>query len=138
MRDTVPVLAIDGDLANGRKEGGDTFFLRILFEKGRGLATGYELVSGSPADLEKPDLHKYPSIYLLNVRELSDKALRNLEEYVRQGGSVAFFLGERVNPEFYNQEALRRRHRPVPRAAGGTALARTDQGRNPGADGHPP
>lgn len=103
VRETVPILAIDGDPSNGRKEGGDTYFLHVLFRKGSDLAAGYELVSGSPLDLEKPDLHKYPSIYLCNVRELNDKARQNLEEYVRQGGSVAFFLGERVNAEFYNK-----------------------------------
>ena len=55
-------------------------------------------------ELERPNLEQYPSIYLLNVRELSDKALKNLQTYVREGGSVAFFLGERVNPDFYNKK----------------------------------
>src|SRR5256884_4600239 len=42
-------------------------------------------------------------IYLLNVAELKEKALKNLEEYVKNGGSVAFFLGDKVRPEFYNK-----------------------------------
>src|SRR5205807_8587896 len=44
------------------------------------------------------------SVFLLNVRDVSDKALRNLQNYVREGGGVAFFLGDRVNPEFYNKK----------------------------------
>ena len=46
----------------------------------------------------------YASIYIANARgDFSDKARRNLETYVREGGSVAFFMGERVNADAYNK-----------------------------------
>jgi hypothetical protein len=95
----VPILVIDGDPANGQKPGGDTFHLQALFA----AAKGYQVVTRNVSELEQPNLEKYASIYLLNVRDLSEKALRNLESYVNDSGSVAFFLGDRVNPEFYNQ-----------------------------------
>jgi hypothetical protein len=105
VRKRVPILLIDGD--NTARVGGDRATLEAIFgtdQRKSSVATGYEVVTANVARLEEPDLEKYPSIYLCNVRELSDKALQNLETYVRQGGSACFFLGDRVNAEFYNKK----------------------------------
>jgi hypothetical protein len=99
IRNQVPVLIVDGDQANGLKPGGDTFHIQTLLTAAR----GYRIVPRGAGELEQPDLEQYASIYLLNVRELTDKALRNLESYVKGGGSVAFFMGDRVNPQFYTK-----------------------------------
>ena len=103
VRKQVPVLVVDGDPANGQKPGGDTFHIQTLF----GAARGFQIAPRAVNELEQSNLDQYASIYLLNVRELSDKALKNLESYVRDGGSVAFFLGERVRPDFYNEKLYR-------------------------------
>jgi hypothetical protein len=99
IRNQVPVLIVDGDLTNGVKPGGDTFHIQTLLTAAR----GYRVIPRGSAELDQPNLDQYVSIYLLNVRELGEKALHNLENYVREGGSVAFFLGDRVNPQFYTK-----------------------------------
>jgi hypothetical protein len=53
--------------------------------------------------LERGDLMKYPTIFLANVRELAPKQLANLENYVREGGGVCFFMGPLVNATYYNK-----------------------------------
>ena len=53
--------------------------------------------------LERPDLLQYPQIFILNVREFTPKQLANLENYVKEGGGVAFFLGPQVSPGYYNK-----------------------------------
>src|SRR5260370_40604617 len=103
VRRQAPVLIIDGDLTNGDKPGGDTFHLKTLFTAAR----GFEVQRGGVNELKRPDLEKYPCIYLLNVPELDERAAKNLEDYVKGGGSVAFFMGPRVRPEFYNQKLYR-------------------------------
>src|SRR5207247_707358 len=103
VRRQVPVLIIDGDLTNGDKPGGDTFHLKSLFT----VAKGFEVQRGGINELKRPDLEKYPCIYLLNVPELDERAAKNLEDYVKGGGSVAFFMGPRVRPDFYNQKLYR-------------------------------
>jgi hypothetical protein len=100
VRKQVPVLVVDGDPTNGLKPGGDTYHVQTLLT----AAKGYQVAPRGVLELEYPTLDQYPSVYLLNVREVSDKALRNLQNYVREGGSVAFFLGDRVNADFYNQK----------------------------------
>jgi hypothetical protein len=99
VRDQVPVLIIDGSGANGLKPGGDTFYLQTVLSS----AKGYQVVPRGVEELEHGNLDQYPSIFLLNVPEIkSEKALHNLEDYVKQGGSVAFFLGDKVRPAYYN------------------------------------
>jgi hypothetical protein len=97
IRKQVPILLIDGAPSVGTRSGGDTYYLQTLFNAAR----SYQVVSRGTSELEQPALDRYPSIYLLNVRELSDKARKNLEAYVGDGGSVAFFLGDQVRPEYY-------------------------------------
>ncbi|HEV8060687.1 MAG TPA: BatA domain-containing protein [Gemmataceae bacterium] len=99
VRKQVPILIVDGDPGNGLKPGGDTYHLQAAFAAARGYQTSPRGVT----ELEQPNLSQYASIYIANVRDLSDKARRNLEAYVREGGSVAFFMGERVNAEAYNK-----------------------------------
>ncbi|HLJ93667.1 MAG TPA: BatA domain-containing protein [Gemmataceae bacterium] len=103
VRKQVPLLMIDGDPINGRKPGGDRFHLQTLFT----AAHNYEVVPGGVEELEKPILDRYSSIYLLNIRELTRKARDNLEEYVRGGGSVAFFMGDLVRADQYNKDLYR-------------------------------
>jgi hypothetical protein len=104
VRERVPVLVVEGDLAGSVKPGGDAYHLQALFDNVRGAARGFDLVLRGPSELEQPNLDQYPSIYLLNVRDLSDKAVANLENYIREGGGVAFFMGDRINPDFYNRK----------------------------------
>jgi hypothetical protein len=99
VRPEVEVLMIDGAKAAGLKPGGDTFYLQTVLTS----AKGYKVVPRGPEELEKP-LDRYPSIYLLNVPEISDKALKNLEDYVAQGGNIAVFVGEQVRPGFYRDK----------------------------------
>ena len=108
VREKVPVLVIDGEGSKGREEGRDTFFLRngLVSVPGASYQVVYgdELGGGVGAKaLERADLHKYPTIFLLNVRELTPKQLTNLENFARDGGGVAFFMGPLVAPKYYNK-----------------------------------
>jgi hypothetical protein len=52
-------------------------------------------------------LEPFAAVYLLNVDRLDPSAVTALEQYVKAGGGVAFFLGERCLPDFYNKEMFR-------------------------------
>src|SRR5262249_25171222 len=89
VKKQVPILVIDGEGAAGAKRGGGTFFLQTVFT----AAKGYHIVPAGVEVLEKPNLlREYPCVFLLNVPELKEKALKNLEEFAKNGGGVAFFL----------------------------------------------
>src|SRR5947207_444908 len=95
------MLFVEGDPSRRGKLDADSFFLRALFLD---AAKGYDVVQRGPQELEQPTLDQYPTVYLLNVPRLSEKAKSNLEAYVRNGGGVCFCLGEQVNIDYYNQQ----------------------------------
>jgi hypothetical protein len=109
IREKVPILIIDGEGAKGRQENKDTFFLRTAIMSVPGssyeVVYGDELGGGVAAKaLERADLHKYPTIFLANVRELSAKQAANLEAFAKDGGGVAFFMGPLVSAKAYNKD----------------------------------
>jgi hypothetical protein len=99
VRKQVPVLMVDGgETTPGSPR--DSFYLGTVFN----AAKGYQSVVKAPKDLDETDLEPYPCVYLLNVPQLSEKALKRLEAYVENGGRVAVFVGDRVQARFYNDQ----------------------------------
>ncbi len=108
VREKVPILVVDGDGPRGREESKDSFILERSLASITGASYQVEfgdvVGKGNPGKaLEQPDLNKYPTIFLCNVRELSAKQVANLENFVKEGGGVAFYMGPLVNPDFYNK-----------------------------------
>jgi Aerotolerance regulator N-terminal len=107
VRDTVPILIVDGDGSRGREENKDSYMLaRAAISAGRSYDVEFgDLLGpgGAAKALERGDLSKYPFIYLLNVPTLNEKQTTNLENYVKEGGGVAFFLGPLVNVKEFNK-----------------------------------
>jgi hypothetical protein len=101
VRKQVPILVIDGDGLSGARRPGGTYFLQNLF----GAAKGYQIVSRNVDELSKPTLGEFPSIILLNVHAatIGEKGIKNLEQYVQNGGGVAFFMGPKIQPGEYNR-----------------------------------
>ena len=100
VREKVPLLIIEGDLKTKGTPESDGYFLQSLFSES---TRGFDVLMRTPNDLEKLNLEQFPSIFILNVPRLSDKAVQALERYVRAGGGVAFFMGNEVKPDFYNK-----------------------------------
>lgn len=66
--------------------------------------TGYAVTIDGPEGLRKRDLSEFTLIYMLNVPELPADATEAVRQFVRKGGGLAFFVGETINPTFYNRE----------------------------------
>ena len=100
-----PVLLVDGS-----QQQSHAFFLQAVFEPGGRANTGVRPETNPPAYLRDtlPEiLQKYRAIYLLDVPRLDDRAVANLEAYVRAGGGLGVFVGPEVNLAFYNQQLYR-------------------------------
>lgn len=48
-------------------------------------------------------LATYRAVYLIDVPEINDSAAAVIAEYVRRGGGLCWFLGQRINPQRYNE-----------------------------------
>ena len=108
VRDRVPILIVDNNpTARGTKEA-ESFFLQKLFTE---PIKGYDVQLKSAADLENLNLQPYASVYLCDVPRLSDNARKNLEDYVKGGGGLAFFMGPSIKSDViaeYNDKLYRK------------------------------
>ena len=109
VRKKVPTLVVDGNKPENRGEGSDMFHLQAFYD-----ASGiYEIEERRLEDLARADLDLYPGIILLNVPELSEAAIKKLQAYVANGGSVTWFLGEEVKSDHYNNVLFKSELFPV-------------------------
>ncbi|HEX4148854.1 MAG TPA: BatA domain-containing protein, partial [Pirellulales bacterium] len=86
----VSALIIDGD-----PESREARFLAALFAPGGTVKTGIEPRIEPAAFLNNNALDGFQSIYLLNVPRLDHTAVEALEKFVREGGGLGIFMGER-------------------------------------------
>ncbi len=100
-----PVLMIDGSLDQRH-----AYYLSSAFQPGQRTNTGVRPEVQSPAflrDTTPETLAGFRVIYLLDVQELDDRAIENLENYIRNGGGVGIFVGEQVISASYTQKLYR-------------------------------
>lgn len=99
----VPILLVDGSPAAR-----DAFYLSKALEPGGQTHTGWQPRIEPPEFLRDADnLDQFAAIFLLDVGRLDAAAVEQLEKYVLRGGGLAFFLGERVERQFYNERLYR-------------------------------
>jgi len=125
--DTNPVLVIDGGADDS-----EAFYLidalGAVPEK-----TGFSPTLDRVDSLRRRPLDKFQSIFLLNVAELPPDAIKALEEYVRGGGGLGWYLGPHVRAAFYNEKLYLDGQGLFPARLGGVADLLVDE-TNPGPD----
>jgi len=92
-----PVLIVDGTA--GRSDGPG--LLADALAPVPGLS-GVSPRIAPPDFLRRNPLSEYRAIYMVNVPSLPPDAVRLLESYVANGGGLAWFMGDGIQPEFYN------------------------------------
>ncbi len=98
----VDVLIIDGD-----PEAKDAFFLATALAPGGKTTSGLRPVIESPAYLRDHTLEDFATVYLLNIDRLQPADVVALEDFVKAGGGLGVFLGERSRATFINEELYR-------------------------------
>ena len=93
------ILIVDG--TTGLEEA--DYASRVLSPNNRLKVTGFKTRTLSPGKLGSESLDSYSMIYILNASDnITSDGIKALEKYVRDGGGLAWFLGESVSPTFYN------------------------------------
>ncbi len=107
--DHVPVLVVNGD-PNPEPLRGETDYLQIAlqpFQQGKEKAELSDLIAGTTVTLDGLDekaLADKRVVVLANVSRLSDAQLRAVKDFVRDGGGLLIFPGERVDTAWYNRD----------------------------------
>ena len=92
------VLLIDGDPAAK-----DAEYVADALAADRTVA-GIEVETHGPDWLRRNPLDRFQCIYMLNVPQVDADAMGPLMKYVREGGGIAWFVGNLVNHDHYNSK----------------------------------
>ncbi len=104
--ENVPVLVIAGD-AKAAAGKGDAYFLTLPFSSNNVAPTGIAPRIETVRFLRDKPLDEFHVIYLLDVDRLDQPEIDALEAYVKRGGGVAFFMGDRSRADFFNTRMYR-------------------------------
>lgn len=104
--DRVPVLLINGDPSNEALQG-ETDYLEIALQPfGAAKANLTDLIVTRVAgvnELTQNALNQNRVVVLANVRELSATQLKDLTQFVKDGGGLLVFPGNRINVDWYQR-----------------------------------
>ncbi len=111
VRESIPVLVVDGEPVGSDPLEGEVGQLLPVLDHSFGLFDGDDFRSYfRPSWVSYHEFNRglrlddYAAVILANVPEIDqDRMTRELDHYVRRGGGVWFFLGDRVVPDSYNQ-----------------------------------
>lgn len=95
------VLVIEGNPASDEGE-----YLADALAADPGI-TGYSPQIETVDFLRRRSLEGFQSVFMLNVADMPADALAPLESFVREGGGLAWFLGDEIRPVFYLDELYR-------------------------------
>ncbi|MFQ5913057.1 MAG: BatA domain-containing protein [Nitrospinota bacterium] len=102
VRERPRVLLVDGDPKTSLL-GSETFYVMNALSLEHGIGVSPFRTRWIPPDaLAAQDLAQTDVLVLANVKELSANLRNGLAEYVREGGGLLWFLGDRIFPERYD------------------------------------
>jgi hypothetical protein len=101
-QDKLKVLVVDGDPQTSLVQS-ETFFLaRALNPSGERDSSLFLPSVIIPEGLNSVSLNSYQAVVFCNVPAIPDALLPRMREYLRQGGGVLLFLGDRIQVDDYN------------------------------------
>ncbi len=109
VRDKVPLLLVNGDPSSEPLKGETAFAEIALQPYSAGRVELADLIKTAvirSEDLNAKSLAAQAVVVLANVRRLNDDQLRALEDFVKNGGGLLIFPGDRVDASWYNSALL--------------------------------
>ena len=137
VKESLRVLCVNGNAAMGGFRG-DADYLVVALNPD--LSTGQGVIRPeviTESRLSEIDLNTYDCVILSNVSQFTPDESQILSRFVRRGGGLIFFLGDRVLPERYNQQIGPGTTTPLLAATIGDAYAGSDLQFDPLDFAHP-
>ncbi|UCC31276.1 MAG: BatA domain-containing protein [Phycisphaerales bacterium] len=97
----IRTLIVNGEPSADSFDDEVTFLTTAMRPEGE-VFSGNEVVVVDETGFEDANLAGFHVVVLANVYRLSDPAIELLEQFVRQGGGLLFFLGDQVDADLYN------------------------------------
>lgn len=106
-QDKLSVLVVDGDPQTALVQSESFFLSRALNPAGERDSSLFLPTVIVPEALHATALDAYQVVILCNVATLPETFVANLQTFVRQGGGLLMFGGDKLQPENYNQNLSR-------------------------------
>jgi hypothetical protein len=100
------VLIIKSESQKQKSNNDDIFLKYAINPLNKSKSNNFITETRTPAEAANLDLKKYAIISLLNLNHLSESLIKELSQYTMNGGNLITFLGNRVEPEWYNKNLL--------------------------------
>jgi hypothetical protein len=101
------VLLIKPDSLPGQPENREDIFVRFALNPlNKSKNNNFAVESRSTAEAKNADLKTYAAVCLINQRHLEPELVKRLSQYLMTGGNLITFLGNRVEPEWYNKHLI--------------------------------
>ena len=101
VRPRLRFLLVDGEPEPEAYRGETDFLAAALMPPGD-VQSGIEVDVVPESTFPGRDPEAYDGIFLCNVYRLPDDRVKALEDYVRAGGGLVFFLGDQIDPQVYD------------------------------------
>lgn len=102
----VRVLLVDGDTEARDPREHESYFLKLALAP---VADHYVKVdTTTTADFARKVLRPYAAVALANVERLTPTQISGLKTFLREGGGVLVYPGDRVDVDFYNKELFQK------------------------------
>ena len=108
VRDRLAALLIDGQ-PSGEPFKSECDYLRVALSPGAGeeATSLFRTETRLESDLLESRLDEWDLVVLCNVAQLTSGEVARLEEFLKRGGGLLFFLGDQVDPAAYNEALFR-------------------------------
>jgi hypothetical protein len=106
VSNAIRVLVVNGEPSADDYDDETSLLMTALRPEGE-VFSGNEPAVVDETELEETRLSEFHVVLLANVYRLSEPAVERLERFVHDGGGVVFFLGDQVDPDFYNSSLYR-------------------------------
>jgi len=108
VRPARKVLILNGEPDVMNPQADEAYYLVVAIDPNtdQRYGTAVDVVSADRA--ERVDFEAYDAVIMANVAELMPAELKALTDYVRAGGGLAIFVGDRIKLNFYSGEFYKR------------------------------
>ena len=103
VRKGVRILLVDGEPSSESGET-ETFYLERALDPPGDAMSGNDVEVVTENQFEGMPLDGVQVVVLANLYRITENRRASLEEWVRQGGGLVFFLGDQVDELFYNEK----------------------------------
>jgi len=137
VRQAVRVLCIDGRPAGDPTKASVYALCNALLARGdRNERAPIDVAVASESGIQERNLAQYDCVMLSNVERFTASEGRLLDNYLRNGGNLVFFLGDRVRADNYNSVLADASH-PILPARLAEVAANHGRGLDPRGYAHP-